>query len=55
MKCLRQIFKIEMLIYWSTADLNGKVLFHFHPDQEIGKILVVDKFGNKDSTFHCGS
>ena len=49
------IFKTEILIYQSKANLNEKILFGkitYHMDKNIGKMLVDCKSGNKDSTFH---
>ena len=54
-KRMRLIFKTEMLIYQSKADLDEKVLFgsiaHFI-DPEIRKMLVQCILGNENSTFH---
>ena len=46
---MRPIFKTEMLIYQSKANLDEKILFGKitdHLDSEIRKILVNGKFGN---------
>ena len=51
------IFKTEMLIYQSKANLDGINLFRkitHRLDPEIRKMLVIDMFGNENSTFHCG-
>ena len=56
-KSMRKIFKIEMLIYHSNANLDEKVLFGKitnHLDPDIRKMLVNGMLGNKDSTFHFG-
>ena len=54
---MRSIFKIEMLIYQSKANLDEKILFgkithHLHP--EIRKMWVNGKFGNQESKFYSG-
>ena len=54
---MRPIFKIEMLICQSKANLHMKTLFDNIPhlvDPEIRKMLVKSMFGNKNSTFHSG-
>ena len=56
-KSMRPIFKTEMLIYQSKANLDEKILFGkitHHLDPEIRKMLVNGKFGNEDSTFQSG-
>ena len=48
------IFKIEMLMYQSKANLDDNFLFDkitHHLDSEVTKMLVKGMFGNKDSTF----
>ena len=49
------IFKTEMLIYLSKANLDGEILFgnmlHL-TDHKIRKMLVQGMFGNKNPTFH---
>ena len=47
---MRLIFKTEMLIYQSKANLDEKILFSkitHHSDPEIRKMLVNGMFGNK--------
>ena len=54
---MRPIFKTEMLIYHSKANLYKKILFGkitHHLDPEIRKMLVRGMFGNKDSIFNSG-
>ena len=54
---MRPIFKAEMLIYHSKANLDQKTLFvkfTHHLGPETRKMLVNGKFGNADSTFHAG-
>ena len=54
---MRPMFKTEMLIYQSQANLDGESLFGkivHRLDPEIRKILVKGMFGNKDSSFHSG-
>ena len=54
---MRPIFKTEMLMYQSKANLDEKILFGnitHHSDPEIRKMLVRGMFGNKDSSFHSG-
>ena len=54
-KSMRPIFKTEMLIYQSKANLDEKILFFkiaHQLDSEIKKTLVSCMFGNKNSTFH---
>ena len=56
-KCEWPIFKTEMLIYQSTANLEEKILFGkttYDLDPKVRKMLKNDKFGNEDSTFHSG-
>ena len=51
------IFKTEMLICQSKANLDEKILFGKMPhliDPEIRKMLVQGIFGNKYSTFYSG-
>ena len=51
------IFKIEMLINQSEANLDEKFLFDkitHHLDAEIRKMLENGMFENEDSTFHSG-
>ena len=51
------IFKTEMLMYQSKANLDEKILFGNitnHSDPEIRKMLVRGMFGNQDSSFHSG-
>ena len=52
---MRPIFKAEMLIYQSKANLDEKILFGnftHQLDPDVRKMLVSGKFGNEDSTFH---
>ena len=54
---MRPIFKTEMFIYQSKANLGEKILFHkssHHLDPEIRKMLVNGMLGNEDTTFHSG-
>ena len=54
---MRKIFKIEMLIYHSNANLDEKVLFGKitnHLDPYIRKMLAKGRFGKKNPTFHFG-
>ena len=55
---MRLIFKNEMLIYQSKANLDDKILFGkitHHLEPEIWKILVKGMLRNEDSTkFHSG-
>ena len=54
---MRPIFKIEMSINWSKANLNEKILLGritHQVDLEIGKMLAKCMFVNEDSTFHPG-
>ena len=56
-RSMRPIFKNEMLIYQSKANLDvkisfGKITLHF--DLEIREMPVEGMLGNKDSTFHSG-
>ena len=56
-KSMGPIFKTEMLIYQSKANLDENILFAnitHHSDPEIRKMLVRVMFGNKDSSFHPG-
>ena len=56
-KCMRQIYKTEMLSCQSKASLDGKSLFGriiHHLDTQIRKMLERSMFGNKDSTLHSG-
>ena len=56
-KSMRSIFKIEILIHQSKANLDEKILFGkitHHLDPEIGKMLVRGMHWNTDSTFHSG-
>ena len=54
---MRPMFKTEMLIYHSKANLDEKILFgsilHL-TNPEIRKMLVKGMFGNRNSTFHSG-
>ena len=48
---MRLIFKIEMLIYQSNANLDEKILFReiiHHLNPEIRKMLVEGMFWSKD-------
>ena len=57
MKGMRPIFKNEMLIDQSQANLDEKILLGIiihHLDPEIRRMLVRGMFGNKDSSFHSG-
>ena len=52
---MRQIFKAEVFIYQSKANLDEKILFGkiaHHLGPEIRKMQVNSRFGNQDSTFH---
>ena len=54
---MRPIFKTEMLMYQSKANLDVKILFGNitrYLDPEIRKMLIRGMFGNKDSSFHSG-
>ena len=54
---MQLIFKTEILIYQSKANLDEKILFGkitHHLDLEIKKVMVNGKFWNKDSAFHSG-
>ena len=54
-KSTRPIFKTEMLIYQSQANLDEKIVFGKitrYLDPEIGKMLERGMFGNGNSTFH---
>ena len=58
-KSIRLIFKTEMLIYQSKANLDEKTLFGklthpvtHHLNSGILEILVKGMFGNEDSTCH---
>ena len=54
---MRPIFKTDMLIFQSKANLDEKILFGkitHHLDPAIRKMLVKSKFGNEKSTFHSG-
>ena len=56
-KSLRPIFKTEMVINQSKANLDEKILFGkitHHLDPEIRKMQVRGMFGNENSTFHSG-
>ena len=56
-KSMRLIFKTEMLIYHSKANLDEKTLFGkitYHLEPEIGRMLVRWMLRNKDSTFDSG-
>ena len=50
------IFKTEMLIYQSRANLDVKILWKINHllDPEIRKMQERNLYGNRDSTFHCG-
>ena len=49
------IFKTEMLIYQSKANLDEEIFFgKIFLDPELRKMLVKVMFGNEDSTFHYG-
>ena len=51
------IFKTNMLIYQSKANLDKKILFGkitHHLDPEIRKMLEGACFGTKNSAFHSG-
>ena len=53
-KSMRPIFKTEMLIYQSKANLDEKTLLAIITNQldpEIGKMPIRYMFGNKDSRF----
>ena len=55
---MRPIFKTEMFIYQSKANLDEKSLFgkiSHQSDPEIRKMLVNGKFRNEDSTFQLWS
>ena len=57
MQIMRPIFKTEMFIYQSKANVDEKILcgeITYHLDPEIRKLLVNCNFGNDDSTFHPG-
>ena len=54
---MRQIFKTEILIYQSKANLDKKIFFGkvtHHLDPEIRNMLVRGMFGNRNSLFHSG-
>ena len=56
-KSMRPIFKTEMIIYQSKANLDEKILFGkiiYLLDPESRKMLVRNMSGNDDSTFHFG-
>ena len=54
---MQSIFKTEMLIYQSRANLDENILFGkitHHTNAEIGKMLVRSMFGNRILHFHSG-
>ena len=57
-KSLRPIFKAEMSIYLSKANLDVKIFFGkkitHHVDPGFRKMLVSEMFGNGNSKFHSG-
>ena len=57
MKSMRLLFKTEMLIYQSKANLAEKILLGkitHHLDPEIRRMPVNGMLGNEDSIFHSG-
>ena len=56
-RSMRPIFKTEMLIHQSKANIDETILFGkitCHLYLEIWKILAMGMFRNKDSIFHSG-
>ena len=56
MESMRLIFKTNMLIYQSKANLDKKILvctITHRLDPEVRKMLAMSMNGNKGSTFHA--